>query len=66
MDNIYVGNGLVVDMVYCVKIKHYEVEETDEDIINAKAKWEASESGRDSEEYKAYITALNDALEKNN
>lgn len=66
MDNIYVGNGLVVDMVYCIKIKHYEVEDNDENIINAKAKWEASESGRDSEEYEAYIKALNDALKKIN
>ena len=37
----------------------YEVEENDEDIINAKAKWEASESGRDSEEYEAYINSRN-------
>lgn len=62
VDNLYVGNGLIVDTVYKVKTKIFEVEETNPTVKKAKEDWENSTDSTYDKTYEKYIKALEKAL----
>lgn len=59
--NLRAGNGLLLDLVYQEKTILYEIELTNETVKGLKLAWQANPT---EQTYKAYITALNNALQE--
>lgn len=43
IDNLHIGNGLIVDMVYDIKTKEFEVEENNSKVKTAKENWKTAQ-----------------------
>jgi hypothetical protein len=63
VDNLHIGNGLIVDIVYRVKTKIYDVESTNSKVKAAKEDWENNSEGKYDDRYYRFIELLEEALQ---
>lgn len=48
VSTMYIGTGVIVDMAYRVRTKYYVIEDTNQEVANAKAAWETTLATLDS------------------